>query len=171
MTDFDDLVDGGRALVPLISGRVGVEDTLVLGVVPNGTPAAIEVGRTLRLPVRGIGIDRDAAAIRDIRLPRLDGFGHLVVVDDAVESGTAAVAIGHAVRSASSARLTLAVPVCPTDALPLLDSLFDEVVAAVRPTVWRSLSTHYAHFCPVEVDDALTHLAELAAEQSDPAGQ
>ena len=171
MTDFLDLADGGRALIPLVAERVGNQATLILAVVPNGTPAAIEVGRALALPVRAVGVQRDTSGIRRIHLPDLTGMAHVVVIDDAVESGTAAVAIGGAVRTASRARLTLAVPVCPVESLAALLPLFDDVIAAVRPEVRRPLFSHYAHFHTVEVDDALRHLAELAVDQGAPAGQ
>ena len=68
---------------------------------------------------------------------------HVVVIDDGVETGTAAAAAAEVLRDAGARRLTLAVPVCPRDAEVGLLDRYDDVVAVVRPLVRRSLRWHY----------------------------
>jgi putative phosphoribosyl transferase len=69
----------------------------------------------------------------------------VVVVDDGVETGTAARAIAHALRTGNPARLVLAVPVCPRQEGGSLALLYDEVIAVVQPLARRSLRWHYAN--------------------------
>jgi len=165
MTDFVDLADGGRAVAELLQEHVGESGVVVLGVVPNGVPGALEVARALGLPLLGVEVDHDDDGISAIRLPHLAGVTHVIVVDDAVETGTAATAIGRALREAvPQAFLTLAVPVCPREASATLDLLFDAVVAVVRPLVRRSLTWHYEAFAPVDRADALALIASHSAD-------
>ena len=165
MTDFLDLADGGRAVAALLAEHAGVEGVVVLGVVPNGVPGALEVARALGLPLLGVEVDHDDGGISGIGLPDLTGVSHVIVVDDAVETGTAATAIGRALRQAAPhAFLTLAVPVCPREASATLDHLFDRVVAVVRPLARRSLTWHYATFAPVGRGDALALIASHSAD-------
>ena len=84
----------------------------------------------------------------------------VVVVDDAVETGTAARLVATALREAGAARLVLAVPVCPreTEAVMLRD--YDEVVAVARPLARRALTWHYERFEPVDPDVARAWIGE-----------
>ena len=162
MTDFLDFADGGRALARVL--RDQPPGTLVLGVVPNGIPGAVEVARALHLPLKGVEVNRDATGILDVRFPDLDGVQRVLVVDDAVESGAAARAIGDALRQATTAETVLAVPLCPCDELPSLQQLFDSVVAVVFPLERRSLAWHYDVVAPVPRDEAYAAIAAHADE-------
>jgi len=143
--------------------------TLVLAVVPNGVPAALEVARALHAPLVGVTVERDPehGVVISVTLPPLDDAQRVVVVDDAVESGAAAMAIGQALCEETDATLVLAVPVCPVDAVTILLPPFDDVVAAVWPAVRQELSAHYATFAPVPIEDAHVMIGDYAAERDD----
>lgn len=154
---FADLADGGRALAEVLAAGAAVEAdaAVVLAVVPNGVPAAIAAAAALGCPLAGVEPQRDDAGVH---VPALDlpGATTVVVVDDAVETGTAALAVGRAVRAAAgpATRVVLAVPVCPREAEARMLGVYDAVVAAVRPLARRSLRWHYPTFSPVPVDQA-----------------
>jgi len=160
MSEFTDLASGGRALVPLLERFENRSDVVVLAVVPNGVPASIEVARALALPVRGVDVQRDANGVSGVRLPSLSGFGAIIVIDDAVESGTAARAVGAALRAATDAELILAVPVGVSTACATLGAIFDEVVAAVRSAERQPLADHYSNLTLLSRDEGLALLAQ-----------
>jgi len=143
VSDFADLAGGGRALAPLLAAAPR-EGVVVLAVVPNGVPAALEVARALDAPLRGIRVDRESEGVFRVVLPEVADAQRLVVVDDAVEGGTAAVAIGLALWRMSSPPRVLAVPVCPRRRAAVLGMLYDDVVAAVWPEEQQELTAHYA---------------------------
>ena len=119
---FIDLADGGRALAPLIEPLV----TLGTEVTPLTTTRS-ESGVTVEIPIAVAGL-------------------RVVVVDDGVETGTAARAVARALRDAGAVHLVLAVPVCPREAEADLRGRYDDVVAVERPLVRRSLRWHYETF-------------------------
>jgi predicted phosphoribosyltransferase len=161
MSEFTDLASGGRALVPMLERFKGRSDVLVLAVVPNGVPAAIEVARALVLPVRRVDVERDAHGVSGVALPDLDGFAHLIVVDDAVESGSAARAVGAALRDATGGELTLAVPVGVSAACAELSTIFDHVVTAVRSAERHALTEYYSDLTLLSGDEGLALLAQF----------
>jgi putative phosphoribosyl transferase len=69
-------------------------------------------------------------------------------------------------RASGAARLVLAVPVCPREALADLALRYDEVVAVARPLARRSLAWHYDDFDTVDEATALRILAELGGASS-----
>jgi predicted phosphoribosyltransferase len=140
---FRDLADGGRALAPLVVAGGPYDDPVVLAVAPHGGPAGGEVAAALGREAVPLTVTRDADGVRVPRLPELAGRV-VIVVDDGVETGTAALAIGDALREVGVARSVLAVPVCPKEAEAALSLRYDTVVAVVRPLVRRDLRWHYA---------------------------
>ncbi len=145
-SQFADLAAGGRALAPLVAGALtGAEEVLLLAVVPAGLPVAREVALAIDASVVPLDTVRDEDGVT-VRLPPAVEGRTVVVVDDGVETGTAALAIGAALRAAHVARAVLAVPVCPREAQPRLATCYDDVVAVVRPLARRSLRWHYANF-------------------------
>ena len=55
MSDFANLLDGGRQLGPLLAGALsGVADPLLLAVIPNGVPVVAGIRETLDAPVRAL---------------------------------------------------------------------------------------------------------------------
>ncbi len=85
----------------------------------------------------------------------------VVVIDDGVETGTAARAAASALRESGVESLLLAVPVCPREALADLQHRYDQVVAVVRPLARRSLAWHYADFDTIDDAAAARLLADL----------
>ena len=146
---FSDRSEAGQVLAPLVASAVAAYadleaygPPLVLGVDPGGIPVAVAVAAALSVPVTALPVARDDSGV-SVELP-VEVSGRLVVVvDDGVETGTAAQVIGRAVRAGGAAYTVLAVPVCPREAEAVLALRFDQVVAVVRPLVRRDLHWHY----------------------------
>jgi predicted phosphoribosyltransferase len=142
---FADLADGGRRLAPLIEDRVRA-GALVVSVGEGGRVTGTAVAAELGVDVAHLETSRDDAGVQvDVDGVALAGRD-VVVVDDGVETGTAAVAAARAVREAGAVSVVLAVPVCPREAESRLRPAYDDVVAVVRPLVRRSLRWHYETF-------------------------
>lgn len=149
MTRFADLQDGGRQLAPVVVDALGVLDAepIVLGVSPNGMPAGRQVAAALGVDVQPLVVERTDEGVRLAEVPVVAGRV-VVVCDDGVETGTAARVIGSTLRVVGPARLVLAVPVCPREAMASLQHLYDEVIAIDVPLVRRSLGWHYEQWPP-----------------------
>jgi len=142
MADFLDLTDAGTQLAPHLIGRAN--DPLVLGVAPHGVPVAEVVAAALGVPMCELNIVRSDDGVVVPHVPDVTGR-EVIVIDDGVETGTAARAIAHSLRDHDPARLILAVPVCPRQEGGSLALLYDEVIAVVQPLARRSLRWHYAN--------------------------
>jgi predicted phosphoribosyltransferase len=96
----------------------------------------------MTLPMRDLNIIRTSATVS---IPRLEGLSGLnvAVIDDGVESGSTAMAIGAMLRGASVASATLIVPVCPKSVVPHLLAVYDTIHAVVSPPTPSSLTRHY----------------------------
>jgi predicted phosphoribosyltransferase len=157
MTGFADLADGGRQLAPLVGEAAsGMRQPLLLAIVPNGVPVAEPIADALGLPLVGVLLDREGDPCVTT-LPEVAGRD-VIVVDDGVETGTAARLVGAAAREAGAERLMLAVPVCPRQAEAGLQSIYDEIVAIDRPLGRRDLRWHYADFDTIDEAEALRRL-------------
>ncbi len=157
MSDFANLADAGRRLQGLVAE--GAEPgTLLVAVVPNGVPVAEPVAEALGLALVGATVVRDDEP-RVGSLPSVAPGTPVIVVDDGVETGTAALLVGRALREEGAGHLTLAVPVCPREAEPALRAVYDEIVAVQRPLVRRDLRWHYADFDTIAEAEALDRLA------------
>ena len=146
---FVDLADGGRRLAELLTPEV-VADAVLLAVPPGGVRVAAAMADAL-------GTDVPHLVVRHLVVSRLDDGvtvevpvdvtgRRVVVIDDGVETGTAARAVAAAVREAGAAYLVLAVPVCPREVEADLRQRYDAVIAVTRPLVRRSLRWHYETF-------------------------
>ena len=157
MTDFANLADGGSRLVAAVTTSVGaLTDPLVVAIVPNGVAVAEPLADALDLPLEAACLDREGEP-RVTQVPAVDGRS-AIVVDDGVETGTAAMLVGLALRDAGAARLILAVPVCPRQAEPGLARIYDEIVAISRPLARRDLRWHYADFDSIDEAEARRRL-------------
>lgn len=142
MTRFDSLADAGAALVPLVrTAAAGLDDPCLVAIAPHGVPVAEAIAAELGLTVFAVAVDPEGQppAVVDARV----AGRAVIVVDDGVETGTAARAVGTLLRQDHPSRLLLAVPVCPREAQPMLESVYDAVVAIDRPLVRRDLRWHY----------------------------
>ncbi len=167
MQEFADLADGGRKLVPYVQAAIAdtpASDVVIIAIVPNGVPAAKALAAELGAPVIPLVVYRpmapDGSGRVDPVVEQRDDLDEalagktVVVVDDAVETGTVTRVVGSTLRPLCS-RLMLAVPICPRDVSAGLVPLYDEVVAVLRPMVRRSLSWHYRIFEPLDEETAV----------------
>lgn len=162
---FADLADGGAAVAERLSPP---PDSVVLAILPNGVPAALAIASRHGLPVYGVRLSRgyvvqvtDLTVMSDGSPGDIDLSGRtVIVVDDGVETGSAAQVVGRALRDSGVANLFLAVAVCPREGEAKLVSLYDEIVAVDRPMVRRSLRWHYSTFDVMDEPEALRRLAE-----------
>jgi len=141
---FADLSDAGRQLAELLTPDV-VADAVVLAVPPDGVTVAAAVATALGLEVAPLLTTRDDDGV-SVDVPVDVAGRRVIVVDDGVETGTAARAVVAALRQAGAAYVVLAVPVCPREAEADLRHRYDEVIAVRRPLVRRSLRWHYDTF-------------------------
>ena len=160
MSDFANLQDAGRRLGPLLAGALaGIEDPLLLAVIPNGVPVALGIREVFGIPVQALPAQRSDAGV--VIVPEADLAGrNVVIVDDGVETGTVARAAATAMVESGVASVTLAVPVCSRAALATLQHRYDRVVAVVRPIVDRGLARHYDDFDVIDEDEAHRLLAD-----------
>lgn len=86
-----------------------------------------------------------------------------IVVDDGIATGTTVRAALQALRRRRPARLVLAVPVAPTEALALLRDEVDELVCLQTPAPFYAVGAHYADFHQVDDDEVVAALAAAPA--------
>lgn len=103
-------------------------------------------------------LERRRACYLRGRAPRPLRGATAIVVDDGIATGTTMRAALGAVRRRGAARIVLAVPVAPHDALMRLRSAADLVVCLAEPTPFQSIGTHYADFRQLRDDEVVTHL-------------
>lgn len=157
MTRFANLADGGRHLVaPLRKALAEFVDPLLVAVLPNGVPVAAPIAAGLELAIVGVALDRGGEP-RVIEVPDVTGRT-CVVVDDGVETGTAAQLVGSALRAAGAERLLLAVPVCPRQSEAQLQQAYDGIIALDRPLGRRDLRWHYETFDTIDEAEARRRL-------------
>jgi predicted phosphoribosyltransferase len=160
---FRDFADAGEQLAPLLLDWLTAESVLI-AIAPGGVPVAQAAQATGLLPDLPLNIYGPAIAPGEsvtelatqlppelaphprLQLPADLAGRTVVVIDDGVETGTAARAMGARLRDAGAATTVFAVPVCPREVEPELRTLFDEVIAIDRPFVRRPLHWHYETF-------------------------
>lgn len=91
-----------------------------------------------------------------------------VIVDDGIATGTTVRAALRAVRRAHPAKLVLAVPVAPPDALEALREDADEIVCLATPRGFGAISIYYADFHQVSDDEVIALLEQSAAVAEGP---
>lgn len=147
MTTFANLADAGDQLAPLVAELPA--DSLLIAIMPSGIAVACRVAKRTRMDVGAAFVDRDDSGVRVRELPPVQGRT-VVIVDDGIETGTAARAVVQAVREAGAARVIVAMPVVPREVEAWLSSMVDQVIAIDRPFGRRSLAWHYAEFDPID---------------------
>ena len=139
--DFIDRADAGQKMLATFKAEILEHDVIVV-VLPAAVEIALAFATEMTLPMRDLHISR---TITEIAIPRLDGLVGLnvAVIDDGVESGSTAMAIGAMLRVGSVASATLIVPICPKSAVPQLLAVYDTIHAVVSPPMPSPLSRHY----------------------------
>jgi putative phosphoribosyl transferase len=90
---------------------------------------------------------------------RADAKGRIaIVVDDGVATGATTRAALQAVRALEPARLILAVPVAPAEALGALRGEADEIVCLEIHDLFRGVGGYYADFHQVEDEEVIALL-------------
>lgn len=160
MTRFADLADAGRAVARLVQPETGAwPDPVLMPVLPNGVPVVLGMVETLALPVVPLRAHRSDDGVV-IDAPEGMAGRTAIVVDDGVETGTAARLVGQAARAGHVASLALAVPVCPREAQASLDAAYDQIIAIERPLVRRDLRWHYVDLDGIDEAEARRRLAD-----------
>ncbi|MGZ9931021.1 phosphoribosyltransferase family protein [Streptomyces sp. NC-S4] len=96
------------------------------------------------------------------RVP-LDGRT-VIVVDDGIATGATAAAACEVVRAQGAARVVLAVPVAPPDAVARLGPAADEVVCLATPHAFRAVGEWYQDFSQTPDEEVVFLLARAAAD-------
>ena len=110
-------------------------------------------------------VDDRSASYRAVR-PRVPLEGRTaLLVDDGIATGSTARAAVAVTRAADAARVVLAVPVAPPDAVAELASVADEVVCPIQPERFTAVGYWYDRFDQVEDEDVLA-LLHTAAEHT-----
>jgi putative phosphoribosyl transferase len=103
-------------------------------------------------------IRRRAATLRPGSRPELAGRT-VILVDDGIATGATVVAALRVLRHLGAARIVLAVPVAPPDALRALAPLTDEIVCPATPAHFTAVGQWYDDFTQVP-DRAVRKLLE-----------
>jgi putative phosphoribosyl transferase len=118
-------------------------------------------------------LERRAQRFRGDR-PRLSVAGRTaIVVDDGIATGSTARAACQVARAQGAARVVLAVPVAPPDAIAALRSDADEVIAVETPRWFVAIGQCYADFAQTsdaEVVDLLDRSRRSQSTARPPAG-
>lgn len=91
----------------------------------------------------------------------------IILVDDGVATGASMRVAISALRRAGAARIVVAVPVAPPDALALLEEEADEVVCLSTPRIFGSIGQFYGDFTQISDEEVIAHLALHEASMSD----
>ena len=160
---FENLFDAGVELGSLLREQHPdlIADALIACIMPNGVPVALGIESVVGardlfgIPLTRTGetaeLDPDFRSSFD---ESLVSDKRVILVDDGVETGTAATMCGQWLRSLEVAELVLAVPVCPRTAMNQLQFLFTDIVSVQSPLGARSLAWHYTDFDVIDLQAA-----------------
>jgi putative phosphoribosyl transferase len=104
-------------------------------------------------------IERRRAAYRSGPPASLEGRT-VIVIDDGIATGGTVRAALQALSSAGAARIVLAVPLAPSDVLPELRRLCDEVICLSSPEPYYAVGAHYRNFTQTEDEEVVRLLEE-----------
>lgn len=164
----------GAPLDLLLVRKLGVpwQPELAMGaVIDDGKPEVVHNEATIR--VAGIsdaefdGIcQRELAEIeRRRRLyfadrPRADIAGRIaIVIDDGIATGATLRAAVTGLKAKKPAKIVIAVPGAPPDAVATLEKEADEVVCLLQPTMFGAIGYFYVDFNQLTDDDVIRLLA------------
>ncbi|MFB0632323.1 phosphoribosyltransferase family protein [Streptomyces sp. AB3(2024)] len=133
--------------------RVISDDIVRLSRVGHEDLAAVERAETAALAGQARRFRGDRP-----RVP-LDGRS-VIVVDDGIATGATAAAACEVVRAQGAARVVLAVPVAPPDAVARLRIQADEVVCLSTPRAFRAVGEWYQDFAQTPDEEVLALLAQ-----------
>lgn len=156
---FANLFDAGVELAPRLACLTS--EALVVPIMPNGVPVALGIESVLGVQdIAPLHVDRTSTGVQVV------GFAAkvecelnlasrmVVVVDDGVETGTAARACGTWLKEHGVLHCILAVPVCPKTAINSLQFLYQSIVSVNSPLGTQALSWHFQDFDVIDIDAA-----------------
>jgi predicted phosphoribosyltransferase len=143
MTQFDfvDRADAGQKMLATFKPEILAHDVIVV-VLPAAVEIALAFATEMTLPMRDLNIIRTRTEVSIPRIGDLAGL-NVAVIDDGVESGSTAMAIGAMLRDAAVNSATLIVPVCPKSVVPYLLAVYDTIHAVVSPPAPTPLALYY----------------------------
>jgi predicted phosphoribosyltransferase len=163
----------------LIVRKLGVpgHEELAAGAVGGGTPP-VTVFNTHVLAMIGMTekdfAPRIAEKAREIEERRKKYLGDqeqpevkgatAIVVDDGIATGATVKAALEVLRKQGAAKVVLAVPVAPEDAVAEFKPRVDELVCLQTPEPYIAVGAHYAHF-PQTSDAEVVELLRAAGSQ------
>jgi putative phosphoribosyl transferase len=167
----------------LIVRKIGApgKPELAVGAIAEGTDAAVVDRETLAATGASQAyVDRQARVERQEIARRralyLQGRPPLavegrtvIVVDDGLATGSTARAAVRALRARKPARVVLAVPVAPPEAVAELQAEVDELVCLSTPEFFGAVGVHYADFRQVGDEEVIAALARV--DRASPAPQ
>jgi putative phosphoribosyl transferase len=152
-----------------------MQPELALGAIVDGDQPTITLNDDVvrQLGVTSAEINEIAAAeLAEIDSRRQLYFGSLrrisphgrtvIVVDDGIATGATARAAARALRKRGAARLILAVPVAPLEAIDSLAAELDQIVCLQTPKNFTSVGAYYKDFQQVSTAEVIKILAEFA---------
>jgi predicted phosphoribosyltransferase len=139
VSDFVDIEDAAKQVGELVR-ELHVD--VIFVVFPNGAPIAAEIAGRLDVEVRPIQFNRETAEMA-LDTVGLEYESIIWVVDDGVESGKAATAVGKLLKTQGFSAVELVVPICARDAQAQLQFVYRAIHAVAQPLMTRALKWHY----------------------------
>lgn len=164
----------GAQLDLLLVRKIGVpwQPELAMGAVIDGSrPAVVRNGEIIRLA--GITDEefdsvcqRELAEIEHRRRlyfadrPAVDIAGRVaIIVDDGIATGATVRVAVAGLKARAPAKIVVAVPVAPPDAVETLKQEADEVVCPLQPKMFGAIGYFYRDFAQLTDDDVIRLLA------------
>ncbi|MGZ5370569.1 phosphoribosyltransferase [Aeromicrobium sp.] len=151
MRPYEDRRDAGRQLAAHLESHIGQElrRPIVFALPRGGVPVGAEVAVALGAPL-DVVVVRNASGFgrREVAAgPHPDLAGRTaVVVDDGVATGATIRAAVNALRQLGPDRIVIAVPVCLSGAVGVLEEIADDVVCPWRPSDLLAVGQAYQRF-------------------------